>query len=168
MLMESLLDYLDMIEDILDNSKSVPFSTKISVEKDRVFDVISEIRLNLPNEIRTAQRLIEEHDKILNEAKTKAASIIREAENEAKTLTNNHEIFRRANEQASEIVDDAKKSARDVSLNAMDYADEMLEKTESMIRDAMENMEQQYKILLDYFGQTIDVLYENRQQLRGQ
>jgi hypothetical protein len=36
-----------------------------------------------------------------------------------------------------------------------------------MIQETMENMEVQYKIMLDYFRQTIDVLYENRQQLRG-
>lgn len=165
--MESLLDYLDAIEDILDTSKSVPFSNKISVEKERIFDIISEIRLNLPNEIRHAQRIIEDHDKIINEAKARAAGIIKESEGEAKTLTNNHEIFRRATEQASEVIEETKRNARDMRLNAMDYADEMLEKTESMIREAMENMEQQYKIMLDYFAQTIDVLYENRQQLRG-
>jgi hypothetical protein len=49
----------------------------------------------------------------------------------------------------------------------MDYADEMLKKTEDIIHEAMENMEVQYKMMLDYFRSTIDVLYENRQQLRG-
>ena len=165
--MESLLDYLDAIEDLLDGSKSVPFSNKISVEKERIFDIISEIRLNLPLEIRQAQRVIEDHDKIINDARNKAANIKQDADNEAKTLTNNHEIFRRAAEQASDVIEETKKSARDMRLNAMDYADEILEKTESMIRESMDNMEQQYKILLEYFGKTVDVLYENRQQLRG-
>ncbi|MDR1664234.1 MAG: hypothetical protein LBR83_04840 [Clostridiales bacterium] len=165
--MESLLDYLDAIEDILDSSKAVPFSNKISVEKERIFDVISEIRLNLPNEIRHAQRIIEDHDKIINEAKSRAASLLKEAETEAKTLTNNHEIYRRANDQASEHIEETKKSIREMRLNAMDYADEMLEKSEGMIREVMENMDLQYKYMLDYFSQTINVIYENRQQLRG-
>ncbi|MCL2708136.1 MAG: ATPase [Defluviitaleaceae bacterium] len=165
--MEPLLDYLDQIEDILDGSKAVPFSNRISVEKERIFDVISEIRLNLPNEIRHAQRIISEHDKVINDAKIKAGNIIKEAESEAKMLTNNHEIFKRANEQAAEFIEETKKSARDMRLNAMDYTDEVLEKSEAMIRETMQNMEQQYKYMMEYFTQTIDVLYENRQQLRS-
>lgn len=165
--MDSLLDYLDQIEDILDASKSVPFSNKISVEKERVYDVMNEIRLNLPTEIRHAQRIIEDHDKIIADARSKAASILKEAEEEAKILTNEHEIFRRANEQATDMIEDSKKSARDLRLNAMDYADEILEKTETMIKEAMGNIDEQFKLVNNYLSQTTDVLYENRQSLRG-
>jgi vacuolar-type H+-ATPase subunit H len=165
--MDSLLDYLDAIEDVLDGSKTVPFSNKVSVEKERIFEIISDIRLNLPNEIRHAQRIIEDHDKIINDAKMKAASIIKESESEAKSLTTNHEIFRRASEQANEFIEETKQSARELKLNAVDYADDILEKSESMIKETMDNMEQQYKYTMDYFNQTIEVLYENRQQLRG-
>ena len=165
--MEALADYLDAIEDVLDSSKAVPFSNKVSVEKDRIFDIISEIRLNLPSEIKHAQRIIDDHDKILNDAKMKAQNIIKDAEAEAAILTNNHEIFKRANEQANEYLEETKRSARDMKLNAVDYTDEMLEKSEGMIRETMHNMEQQYKYMVDYFSQTLEVLYENRQQLRG-
>ena len=165
--MDSLLDYLDQIEDILDASKSVPFSNKISVEKERIYDVMNDIRLNLPTEIRQAQRIIEDHDKILADARHKSAAILKEAEEEAKILTNEHEIFRRANEQATDIIEESKKNARDLRLNAMDYADEILEKTENMVKEAMENIEEQFKIVNNYLAQTADVLYENRQQLRG-
>ena len=177
--MDRLLDYLDMIEDILEGSnKVVPFSTKISVEKDRIIDIISDIRLNLPTEIRKAERIIEEYDKVLREAESKAAAILREAAEDAKMLTNNHEIYRRAAEQATEIQEEAKQTARDIRLNAMDYADEILEKVEKKVletRDnvgqqnkiAIENIEQQSEMATDYFSQIIDVLYENRQQLRG-
>jgi vacuolar-type H+-ATPase subunit H len=165
--MESLLEYLDAIEDILDSSKAVPFSNKISVEKERIFDVIGEIRLNLPTEIRHAQRIIEEHDKIIDDATKKAANIMRDAEDKAKSLTDHHEIYKKASDQSNEMLEEAKKTARDYRLNAMDYADEMLEKTESMIQEAMENLNQQYKLTMDYFNQTVQVLYENRQALKG-
>ena len=165
--MDSLLDYLDQIEDILDASKSVPFSNKISVEKERIYDVMNEIRLNLPTEIRHAQRIIEDHDKIIADARVKASGILKEAEEEAKLLTNEHEIFRRANEQASDLIEESKKNARDLRVNAMDYADEILEKTENMIKEGMENIDEQFRMVNSYLSQTIDVLYENRQSLRG-
>jgi vacuolar-type H+-ATPase subunit H len=165
--MESLLEYLDSLEDLLDSSRSMPFSSKVSVDRDKIFDIIRDIRLGLPNEIRQAQRIIEEHDKIINDAKIKAAAIIKEADNTAKMMTNNHEIYKRATEQAERVIDETKKSARDMRLNAMDYADEMLEKTEKIIQEAMASIDQQHQSMADYFTKTIDVLYSNRQELRG-
>lgn len=166
--MESLLDYLDIFEDLLDSGKVVPFSSKISVNREKMYDIINEIRLNIPNEIRQAQKIIEDHDRIINDAKTKAAAILREAENDAKMMTSSHEIYKRATEQASEIMEETKKSSRDMRLNAMDYADEILAKTEAMVKEAMDNLDQQHRIMDDYFGRTVDVLYQNRQELRGE
>ena len=165
--MDSLLDYLDQIEDILDASKGVPFSSKVSVEKERIFDVTNEIRLNLPAELRHAQRIIDDHDKILAEARVKASAILKEAEEEAKALTNEHEIYRRANEQAIDVIEESKKNAHDMRINAVYYADEILEKTENMIHEAMENIENYSKTIKGNFMETIDILHENRQTLRG-
>jgi len=165
--MDALLDYLDDIEEVLESSKSLPFTNKISVEKERVLDILNEIRLNLPDDIRAAQRILGDHDRIVAEAERKAQSIIDSAENEAKIRTNNHEIFRRASDQASETVEEAKKNARDLRLNAMDYADSMLKDAEDQVKDYMTNLELQHKKVMDYFNQLIEVIYENRQQLRG-
>ena len=165
--MDALLDYLDDIEEVLEGSKSLPFTNKISVEKERVLDILNEIRLNLPDDIRAAQRILGDHDRIVAEAERKSQAILESAENEAKIRTNNHEIFRRASDQASETVEEAKKNARDLRLNAMDYADSMLKDAEDQVKDYMANLEAQHKKVMDYFNQLIDVIYENRQQLRG-
>ncbi|MCL2357608.1 MAG: hypothetical protein FWC70_10760 [Defluviitaleaceae bacterium] len=164
--MDALLDYLDDIEEVLDGSKSLPFTNKISVEKDRVLEILSEIRLNLPDDIRSAQRILGDHDRIVADAERKAQVILEAAENEAKIRTNNHEIFRRASDQASETVEDAKKDARDLRLNALDYADSMLKDAEDQIKEYMVSIEQQHQKVMAYFNQISDVIHENRQQLR--
>ena len=166
--MDSLLDYLDILEDLVDSSgKTYPFSNKVSVEKERVFDIIRDIRLNLPNEIRQAQRIIEEHEKILNDAKIRAGTILNDAENNARIMTSSHEIHKEASEQASSMLEEARQNSRDMRINAMEYADDMLAKAEGMIREAMINIEQQFRIVDDYFAQTINIIYQNRQELRG-
>ena len=165
--MDALLDYLDEIEEVLESSKSLPFTNKISVEKERIVDILSEIRLNLPDDIRSAQRILSDHDRIVNDAQNKAQDVLDSAENEAKIRTNNHEIFRRASDQATDIIENAKKDARDLRLNAMDYADEMLEKAETQLKEYMTNLEAQHKRVMSYYTEMIDVIYTNRQQLRG-
>ncbi|MCL2350909.1 MAG: ATPase [Firmicutes bacterium] len=164
---ESLMDYLEELEELVENSKSVPFSNKVGIEKEKVFDIVRDIRLNLPNELRQAQRILDDRDKIINEAKIKASGIIDDAENTAQFMVSNHEVYKAASEQAEQLMETTRQNARDMRLNAMDYADELLSKTEGMIREAMINMDQQHQMMDDYFSQTVDILYANRQELRG-
>jgi len=165
--MDALLDYLDDIEEVLETSRKIPLSSRIQVEKEKILDILNDIRLNLPDDIRSAQRILSDHDRIVADAQRKAQDILDSAEAEAKTRTSHHEIFRRANDTANELMENAKNDARDLRLNAMDYADEKLAETESQLKEYMTNLEQQHKKLMDYYGQIIDVIYENRQQLRG-
>ena len=129
--MDALLDYLDDIEELLEKSKGFPLTGKISVDKEKLLDIVNEIRLSLPDDMRIAQRILADHDKILEDAKHRANNHLDEAKIEAKSMTNNHEIFRRASEQAADHMEETKRSAREIRLNAMDYADEILEKAET-------------------------------------
>jgi len=165
--MDALLDYLDDIEEVLEKSKSLPLIGKISVDKDKILDIINEIRLSLPDDMRIAQRILGDHDKIIEEAKHRAGNMLEDAKMEAKSMTNSHEIFRRASEQAADHMEETKRSAREIRLNAMDYADEILEKAENQIRQTMDNMEQQHRRIMEYYEGIMDIIYENRQQLRG-
>jgi len=166
--MDALLFYLAEMEEVLETSKkSMLFSDKISVDKNRLMEIITELRLNLPDDIRMAQRLLGDHDRVIEDAQNKAKIIIEDAEDEAKRMVKEDEIYRRATEEAENIINAAKKDARDMRMSSMEYADEMLEKAENKIREIMGNLEGQHKAILDYFAQTTDVLYENRQQLRN-
>ena len=165
--MDALLDYLDDIEEVLETSKKIPFGNKISVEKERILDIINDIRLNLPDDIRLAQRIMGDHDRIVADAQRKAQDILDQAESEAKLRASNHEIFRRASDQAAEIMEAAKKESRDLKMNATDYADERLGEVEGQLKELMANMDAQNRKVLEYYGNMIDVIFENRQQLRG-
>lgn len=164
--MEALLDYLDDIEEILERSKQFPFTGKSQVNKAEILDVLNEIRMHLPDDIRQAQRILADHDKVMADAEHKAIGILEAAEAEAKLMTNSSEIFRRASEQAAEIVEEAKKGARDLRAGASAYVDEKLEDAEKQIKEYMANMDAQHKRLMEYYTKTVDVLYENRQEIR--
>ena len=164
--MDALLDYLDEIEEVLETSKSIPFSGKISVEKSSIMDILNEIRLHLPDDIRQAQRILNDHDKILADAEGKAQSLLEVAEQEAKSMANSHEVFKRASEQATETIEEAKSIARDLRAGASAYIDEKLSDAEKQMREYMNNLESQHKRIMAYYTETIDVLYENRQELR--
>lgn len=165
--MDSIYDLLDELEDLLDSSKAVPFSNKISVSKEEIFDILGDIRLNLPGEIKQAQRIADNCDKIINDANNKVASIIKDAEERAERLTSDHEITKMAKEQASVILEDARTSARSMRVGAVEYADELLANTEQAIRESLNEFSKQARIVEDFLTKEMDIIYENRQELRG-
>lgn len=176
--MESMERYLIQIEDIIENSKAVPFSGKVAVDKELIYEIIDEIRLNLPNEIKESRRILENKDKYLKEAEKRsvvaieaatldAESIIKDAETRALRLTADHEIYKRAVEEAERVLEEAKRDAKNIRINAMDYADEVLSKSEDVLRVTIENINKQHNSMDHYYNNVLETLYNNRQELRG-
>ena len=58
---------LETLEDILENSRNLPFTTKGIVDKDDMLDLIKEIRIKLPDELKQAKWVKEERQRILVE-----------------------------------------------------------------------------------------------------
>jgi len=164
--MDALLDYLDEIEEVLDSSRRVPLSSNVSVNKSKIVEIITDIRLNLPKDITAAQRIFSDSDKILADANHRAEKIIDQAEAEANMMKNAHEISRRAQEHAAEITEEAKKKARELRHDAAEYVDGKLALAEKQMKAYIANLEEQHKQIIDYFNEMLDVLYENRQELR--
>ena len=71
---------LETLEDILEKSKKVPFTNKAVVDKDEIVEIIQEIRLKLPDELKQAKWIKEERQRILLEAQKEADGVVKEAE----------------------------------------------------------------------------------------
>ena len=160
----SLLDELD---DILEESKAVPFSNKVTVSKEQISELLEEIRLNLPSVIKQSQRIADNVEKIVGEAKQKGEDIVKEAEETAERMASEHEITRRAKEQAEIILEDAKATARELRISAVEYADGILSDAEQTIRDSLEVYVKQASGVEDFLAKECDILYENRKELRN-
>jgi len=174
----SLEKYLIQIEDILEAGKTSFMSSKVSVDKELIYEIIDEIRLNLPAELKESKKIIDTKDKYLREAEKRsetaielahqeADTMLEEAERRASRLVSDHEISRRAIEEAEVLLEEAKRDAKDIRLNAMEYADEILSKAEGHMRSTLEKMDREYNASQNEYHVILDILYENRQQLRG-
>ena len=77
----SIDEILEMMDDMLDKAVNVPFSNKKSlIDVDKMRELIDEIRLNMPREIKQAHDLVNDRKSIINNAKNEAASIVARAE----------------------------------------------------------------------------------------
>ena len=128
---------LETLEDMLEKSRNVPFSSKCVLDKEEILDIIKEIRLKLPDEIKQAKWIKEERQRILVEAQNEANDIIKEAENRIISMIDEHEITRKAYEKKLEIIEVANEMSREISKGTKDYADGLLSGIEVALKDAL-------------------------------
>ncbi len=133
-----ILAILDTLEDLIEKSMTLPFSGKCLIDKEEVLEIIKEMRLKLPDDIKQAKWVKEERQRILLEAQKEANNIIKDAENKISSLVDEHEITKKAYEQANEIVANAQKNAREIRLGTREYADSILRKVEEILSDTLE------------------------------
>ncbi len=138
---------LETLEDLLERSRTMPFSTKAIVDKEEILDIIKEIRLKLPDELKQAKWVKEERQRILVEAQKEADEIVKEAENRIIAMIDEHEITRKAYEQKAEIIETANEMSREISKGTKDYADSILQNLEKSLVSALEIIQNNRKEL---------------------
>jgi vacuolar-type H+-ATPase subunit H len=143
-----ILSLLEALEDLVEKGLSVPFSGKCVVDRDEILEIIKEIRLNMPEEIKQAKWVKEERQRILLEAQKEANNVIKDAENQLMAKIDEHEITRKAYEQSNDIIANAQKNAREIRLGTREYADGVLNKVEEILKE------------------TLDVIQLNRDELK--
>jgi len=128
-----ILAALDKMEDLLEKSWSIFGATMVN--KDEILEIMKDIRVSLPDEVKQAKWVKEERQRILLEAQKEASTIIKEAETRIVSMIDENEITRQAYNQANETIINAQKTARDIKLGSLDYADELLSKIEEKLKD---------------------------------
>lgn len=129
----SVLNLLDELEDILENSSTIPFSGKVLIDREEITDLLKEIRIQLPDEVKQAQWIREERNKILIDAQNEAEKIIEDAKKQIEEMVDREEIIKIAKIRADEIIEQAKNQAQEIRIGSLQYADEILEKLEENI-----------------------------------
>src|SRR5574344_810161 len=103
------------IEAYLDSCKFQPFSnTKLIVDKEQLEDYIEELKLKTPVEIKKYQKIIDNKDAIIKEAKEQANEILNSAQAQTEKLMNEHEIMQRAYSSANKLIEQATAKAQGI------------------------------------------------------
>ena len=162
----SVMELLEILEDLLDNAKNAPFSSKVLVDRDAMYEVLKDIRLFLPNEIKQSKWVIDERNKILVDAQQEASSIMKDAEVRTAKLVTENEITKRAQEEAEYIRSEANKMSKDLRLGAMEYVDGLLADVADLFDKAHSEVKAQNSIIEQCYTEKINEIYENRKELR--
>ena len=170
---------INEIEEFIDSCKYQPLSnTKILVNKEELEELLVELRLRIPDEIKQYQKIISNQDAILNEARTQADAMLQEANAQTNELVNEHEIMQRAyananevieqaNAQAQAIVDNAVNDANNIRQGAIQYTDDMLRSLQTIINHSMEGAKGRFDAFMSSMQSSYDIVTSNRNELAG-
>ena len=168
---------IDEIEEYIDGCKFQPFSnTKIVVDKEEIDELLRELRMKTPDEIKRYQKIISNKEAILSDARAKAEALINEATIHTNELINEHEImqqaYAQANEvvtmathQAQEILDNATMEANNMRTAAMQYTDGILANVENLLNQTMKTTQDHFDSFMGTLNSYNDVVNANRVEL---
>jgi hypothetical protein len=123
-------------EDVVENGWVVPLTGRTMVNKKDMIELLKEIRVMLPDEIKQAKWIKEERQRFLFEAQQEANNLLQEAESRISSMIDESEITRKSYEQANETIINAQKTAREIKEGSLEYADNILSKMEDVLKEA--------------------------------
>ena len=151
---------LDRLEDLFSLGKRVPFSARVMVEEEDFIRLVEELRAAVPNEIKQAQRVIKDRERIIGEAQEEANRIVNRAHDQSDMLVAQTTILAEARQQSEELLRRAEEERQRARGEIDVFVLEQLELVESAVRRGMALME-------DAVEQTIDTIAEARDAIAG-
>ena len=121
-----VMKLLEFLQETIENSSKVPITGKVLIDKEEVMDIIDQITNYLPDELKKAQWVMNEKERILAEAIKDSEGLRKESMDMVKKQIENHDIAREAKARAEQIIASAQRDAKAMRLGARDYADEIL------------------------------------------
>lgn len=128
-----ILHLVDRLEELFNESKSLPLTHKVIVDEERMLDLIDQMRLAIPEEIKSSQLIINQKERIIAQSNEEARRTIELAKEQAAKLVARDEIVQKAQLSGENIIQRAKEETILIKKEADEYAVSSLEHLESEI-----------------------------------
>ena len=122
---------VERLEALVVNARKVPMTSQIILEQATMLDLIDQLRVAIPEEVRAARRVNQETDRVLGKARDEAEQIIGAAQEQAALLLQDQSILREAESKSQELLDQAQSKSEETMSGADQYAADVLERLES-------------------------------------
>jgi len=148
-----ILHLIDRLETLITESFHLPFTSNVIVQEDAFLDIIDQMRVSIPEEVKLARRTEAERERLLSQAQEEADRLVQMAREKTRSLTDEHEVVEIAQERAREIEADAHRQADEIIAEADEYIvvqlselEEQLMKTLTIVRNGLQTVQESQKI----------------------
>lgn len=171
----NIIELLEYLQDMVDNSPKVPMSGKVMLDKREVLEIVDQIINYLPDQLKKAEWIMNEKERILNEAKKEYDSVKKETATMMRKNIENHNIVKEAKIRAEEIIASAQRDAKAIRLGSRDYSDEILSQLDKEIEaqkmKLISGLQENFENAANEIDKTLtgvgDVIKDNVKELRS-
>jgi len=126
-----ILQLVDRLEELFNNSKPIPLTHSVMVDENAFMDIIDQMRISIPDDIKKSQQVLAQKDRILAQAQEEANRTVAMAREKSEKMVEKSDINQSAQAKVDQIADQAQKEAAQTKLDADRYVMETLTKLES-------------------------------------
>ncbi len=146
--LEELIDILD--ETVLEGIALPLTNGKCVLDREKLKDIITDIRLNMPNDLRKAKEIVADRTAILENARREAENIIENARKKADFIAGEQEVTRLAAAKANELIQKAQSDTSEIKKGATIYTDSLIESVEEFLTKALLDVKQKKQTIKNH------------------
>ena len=136
---------IERLEALVNTGQRVPFVNKIMLDEQECLDVIAQMRMSIPDEVRQARRMLQDRSRIPEQARLEAERIVDIAHEQAEEILSEHGLVRAAEDNARRIVEEAQDQASEVQRESDEYAVRSL----TDLRTRLEQLHERVQIFIE-------------------
>jgi len=144
-----ILHLIDRLETLVTESFHLPFTSNVIVQEDEFLDIIDQMRVTIPEEVKLAKRTEAERERLLLQAEEEANRLVEMAREKAGSMTDEHELVLFAQERAQDIEAEAHRQAEEILADTDEYIidklselEEQLMKTLTTVRNGLRHVQE--------------------------
>jgi vacuolar-type H+-ATPase subunit H len=143
-----ILHLVDRLEELFNESRPLPFTHLLVVDEDRMLDLIDQMRVSIPEEIKKSQQVLVQRDRILAQAQEEANRTINLAREKSEELLNQDPTVQAAQERADQILakvreeaDQSKRESDDYVLDTLRRLELEMDRIQTQVRNGIQALE---------------------------
>jgi len=144
-----ILQLIDRLEELFNESKTIPLTHNVMVDEDRMLDIIDQMRIAIPEEVKKAQQLLGQRDRVLAQAQEEANRTIELARQKADQLVMKDMVVQDAQRRAEQIIAQSRNEAENIRADADDYAMNSLTQLEAELERITNQVANGIRLLRD-------------------
>jgi cell division septum initiation protein DivIVA len=135
-----ILQLIDRLEEIVASSSKMLWSGKLMIEEDELLEVIDQLRMAMPQEIKQARRIVQDRQKIITDAQAEADKILSVAKERAEYLMNEQGLVNEAKARSEEILRQTREQSRQSMAEIDQYAAQVLTQLERVLEENLDQI----------------------------
>jgi len=128
-----ILQLIDRLEELFNDAKAVPFTHNVIVDEDKMLELIDQMRIAIPEEVKKAQQVVAQRDRVMAQAQEEANRTLQISRDKADQLVQKDMIVQEAQRRADQIVSQARGEAEATRVDADNYVIDTLMQLQEQI-----------------------------------